>query len=128
VLRDNDPFEITVDGRDRRIWMIFIGNCAYDPAGFAPATRARLDDGLLDVRIVEGSAPWARVRLIAAALAGTLARSAVYSRELVANLNMSTPADENRLAADGEVFSGHSDFTVAKSPQRLRVYSLPPED
>lgn len=36
VLRDNDPFEITIDGRARRIWMIFIGNCAYDPAGFAP--------------------------------------------------------------------------------------------
>jgi diacylglycerol kinase family enzyme len=128
VLRDNDPFEITIDGRARRIWMIFIGNCAYDPAGFAPATRARLDDGFLDVRIVEGSAPWARVRLIAAALAGTLARSKVYNRALVAHVTMSLPAGENLLAADGEVFAGHSDFTVAKSPQRLRVYALRPED
>lgn len=80
------------------------------------------------MRIVEGSAPWARVRLVAAALAGTLARSKVYSRALVSDLTMSTPSDENLLAADGEVFSGHPDFTVAKSPQRLRVYALRPED
>jgi len=122
VLRENDAFEITIDGRVRRIWMIFIGNCAYDPPGFAPATRARLDDGVLDVRIVEGSEPWARVRLIAAALAGTLAQSKVYRRSLVSSLTVRTPPAENLLAADGEVFSGHADFTVAKDARRLRVF------
>ncbi len=123
VLRENAPFEIVIDGRTRRIWMIFIGNGAYDPPGFAPATRARLDDGVLDVRLVEGSAPWARVRLIAAALAGTLARSKVYSRSLVTDMKVSIRSDESLLSADGEVFPGDRDFTVSKHALRLRVYA-----
>jgi undecaprenyl-diphosphatase len=122
VLRDNEPFEVTIDGRTHQIWMIFVGNCAYDPAGFAPATRARLDDGLFDVRIVDGSAPWARVRLIAAALTGNLVRSTVYTRRLVSELALKVGAGENLLAADGEVVDGNSEFTIEKHDQRLLIY------
>lgn len=123
VLRDDDPLEVTIDGRTRRIWMIFVGNCAYDPPGFAPATRARLDDGAFDVRIVDGSEPWARVRLIVAALTGNLVRSQVYTRRLLQSLTLSTHADENLLAADGEVFPGGPEFTIEKHPKRLLIYT-----
>jgi undecaprenyl-diphosphatase len=123
VLRENDPFEVTIDGRTRRIWMIFIGNCAYEPPGFAPTTRTRLDDGLFDVRIVDGSAPWARVRLIVAALTGNLVRSRIYTRELVPSLACSIPESENLLAADGEVFEGRPDFTIEKHPKPLLIYA-----
>jgi diacylglycerol kinase family enzyme/membrane-associated phospholipid phosphatase len=123
VLRSEDPLEVTIDGRRRRIWMIFVGNCAYEPAGFAPASRARLDDGLFDVRIVDGSSPWARVRLIVAALTGNLARSHVYERRLVPSLTLSTPTGENLLAVDGEVFDGASEFTIEKHAQRVLIYT-----
>ena len=86
VLRENDPFEVTIDGRTRRIWMIFVGNCVYEPPGFAPTTRTRLDDGQFDVRIVDGSAPWARVRLVLAALTGNLVRSRIYTRAVVPSM------------------------------------------
>ena len=122
ILRDTDPFDFEIDGRLRRIWTIFVGNCAYDPPGFAPATRARLDDGLFDVRIIDGAEPWARVRLIVAALTGNLARSNVHTRRLVSSMTLSTSSDDNLLAADGEIFRGHADFTVEKHPQRLLVY------
>ena len=92
------------------------------PPGFAPASRARLDDGVFDVRIVDGSAPWARVRLVAAALTGNLVRSNVYTRRLVSELALKVGAGEHLLAADGEVFEGHSEFTIEKHRDRLLVY------
>jgi diacylglycerol kinase family enzyme/membrane-associated phospholipid phosphatase len=123
ILRDADPFEFTIDGRPRRIWTIFVGNCAYDPPGFAPATRVRLDDGVFDVRIIDGSEPWARVRLIVAALTGNLARSKVHTRRLVSSMTLRSSSDDNLLAADGEIFRGRAGFTVEKHPQRLLVYA-----
>jgi len=126
VLRKNEPFEVTIDGRTRRIWMIFVGNCEYDPPGFAPATRARLDDGVFDVRVVDGSGPWARARLVAAALTGRLGHSTVYTRRLVPSLALITKNDETLFAADGEIFRGHPDFDIRKHPRRLLVYSPAP--
>jgi diacylglycerol kinase family enzyme/membrane-associated phospholipid phosphatase len=123
ILRDDDPYEVTIDGRRRRIWSIFVGNCAYDPPGFAPATRARLDDGVFDVRIIDGSEPWARTRLLVAALTGNLARSKVHTRRLVPSLHVNTTARENLLAADGEIFRGSAEFAVEKHRQRLLVYA-----
>ena len=123
MLRDSDPVEVTIDGRERRIWMIFVGNCAYDPPGFAPTTRARLDDGLFDVRIVDGAAPWARVRLIVAALTGNLVRSKIYTRDLVSSMTFRTSGGEQLLAADGEIFDGSREFTVDKCPRQLLIYA-----
>ncbi len=123
VLRENEPFDVTIDGRKRRIWMIFVGNCAYDPPGFAPATRAELDDGLLDVRIVDGTHPGSRTRLVVALLTGNLTRSRVYTRRLVRALAVSMDSDERTLAADGEVFEGSRDFRIGKHSERLLVYA-----
>ena len=123
VLRDNDPFEVTIDGRTRRIWMIFVGNCAYDPPGFAPATRARLDDGRFDVRIVDGSAPWARVRLVLAALTGNLVRSRIYTRVLVPSMAFRIGGRDCMLAADGEVFEGRAEFDIEKHVKPLLLYA-----
>ena len=124
VLREEDPRPVTIDGRTCRIWMIFVGNCAYDPPGFAPTTRARLDDGLFDLRVVDGSQKWARVRLVAAALTGKLDRSTVYTRRLTPSLTVSTGegTGDTLLAADGEVFEGGTDFTVEKHEKPLLVY------
>ncbi len=122
VLRD-EPFEVTIDGEARSIWMIFVGNCAYDPPGFAPATRARLDDGMFDVRIVDGTNPFSRVRLIAALLAGNLARSTVYTRRLADSVPVRTHTRDRTLAADGEVFEGHQEFVIKKHPKQVLVYA-----
>ena len=122
VLRNETPCEVTIDGRPRRIWMIFVGNCAYDPAGFAPATRSALDDGVFDIRIADGSRTWARTRLVLAALTGNLNRSRVYTRTLVPAAAFEMSAKESGLAADGEVFDGRAEFTVAKHAERLLVY------
>lgn len=123
VLLNSEPVEADLNGSRRRIWMIFIGNCAYDPPGFAPASRPRLDDEKFDVRIVDGNEPNARLRLIAAVLTGQLARSSIYTRELVDELHITTATDSATLAADGETFAGNGTFTVTKMSTRLRTYA-----
>jgi undecaprenyl-diphosphatase len=121
VLRRRAPVVVEIDGSSRRIWAIFVGNCRYQPAGFAPAYRTRLDDGLLDVRVVDADHPFARTRLVAAVLTGTLARCRVYEQRFARELRVRS-AEPLRLARDGETFDGAPEFTVRKRPRRLRVY------
>ena len=78
VLRRGRPQNLVVNGRRRRVWLLFAGNCRYEPQGAAPSYRPDLRDGQLDIRIIDGSQPLARARLISAVAMGTLARSRVY--------------------------------------------------
>lgn len=123
VLRRSVPCDVELDGRRRRVWLVFVGNCVYQPRGFAPAWRERLDDGLLDIRLVDGDAPRARLRLLAAVLTGTLARSRVYETFTAERLHVCSPSGPMRLARDGEVFDGPAEFDIAKHPGRLDVFA-----
>ena len=106
--------------------MIFIGNCRYHPKGFAPSWRERLDDGLLDVRLVDGTQPYARTRLLLAVLSGTLGRCKVYEHSLVSQLKVrSLDGSPMRLARDGETFEGSAEFTVTKLDRPLPIYINP---
>ncbi|HUF33688.1 MAG TPA: diacylglycerol kinase family protein [Acidimicrobiales bacterium] len=124
LLRTAEPMEAELDGRDRRLWMVFVGNCTYSPPGFAPAWRERLDDGWLDVRLVDASSPFSRSRLLSAVLTGRLASSTVYEAFLTKELQVRTRGAPLRLAHDGETFDGRRDFTIAKGAP-LAVYAPP---
>lgn len=52
VVRSTSPIEVEIDGRRRSIWSVFVGVDRYYPVSVAPIERRRLDDGLLDVRIL----------------------------------------------------------------------------
>ena len=78
VLRSCPPLALEVDGLTRRAWMVFFGNCRYHPSGFAPSWRGRLDDQLLDVRLVDADVPHAKLRLVLALLTGTLGHCRAY--------------------------------------------------
>jgi diacylglycerol kinase family enzyme/membrane-associated phospholipid phosphatase len=126
VLRKSAPIKVEIDGRTRCLWMIFIGNCRYHPSGFAPSWRERLDDGLLDVRIVDGTAPYARTRLLLAVLSGTLGKCRIYEHTLVKQLKVrSLDGKPMRLARDGETFEGSAEFTVSKLDEPLAIYVTP---
>ena len=53
TLRHDEPVRIAFDNRVMQTSLFFLGNSAYLPSGFAPSRRTRVDDGLLDVRILE---------------------------------------------------------------------------
>ncbi|MET7761455.1 phosphatase PAP2 family protein [Streptomyces sp. NPDC005393] len=123
VLRTATPMEMEVNGRRRRLWVLFVGNGRYSPEGFAPAYRQQLDDGLLDVRAIDGEERLARTRLIVSALTGTLGRSHVYTTRRMRQLRLSGLDGVDTRAYDGEVASTPEDsLLLDKQPGALTVY------
>ena len=122
VLRASELLDVELDGVRRRVWMVFIGNCRYEPDGFSPSWRPRLDDGRLDIRVVDGSASWSRTRLGLALLSGTLGRCRAYEQWSATELEVGSLQGPLRLARDGEVFDGAERFTVTKCDRPLVVY------
>ena len=127
ILRRGSPVDVEIDGRRRSIWMIFVGNCRYHPSGFAPTWRERLDDGELDVRLVDASRPWGRARLLLAVLTGRLARSRAYEAFATRELRVRSVDGPLRLARDGETFDGSSRFTIEKEDRPLAVFVPRPQ-
>ncbi|MFF3491976.1 diacylglycerol/lipid kinase family protein [Streptomyces sp. NPDC002795] len=122
VLADGTPNEVTIDGRRRRLWLLFVGNSRYEPSGFAPSYRRSLDDGLLDLRIVDGRHPFARTRLVTAFLTGTLARSRVYQATTATRLRIDAVGQTGDYTRDGEVSPAADTLIIDKSPRALTVY------
>lgn len=123
VLRTSRPQELIVDGRRRRLWLLFAGNCGYEPQGTAPSYRPDLADGQLDIRLVDGQQPLARVRLVTAVMLGTLARSRVYRTWTARSLRIATPdGTPVHLAVDGEVTDAEPRLRIFKREKRLLVY------
>ncbi|AVH54962.1 MULTISPECIES: bifunctional phosphatase PAP2/diacylglycerol kinase family protein [Streptomyces] len=129
VLRTATPMELSVNGHPRRLWLLFAGNGRYVPEGFAPGFRPRLDDGLLDLRMIDGNHRFARTRVIASALAGALHRSRVYSAEHVSWVELEGLTDTDHLAYDGEIAPSPEQLRLEKAHQALVVYRpVQPQD
>lgn len=121
VLRTCRPVDIEINGRPRSVWLLFAGNCRYSSVGLAPVRRRDLNDGVLDVRIVDGG-DFARTRLLGAALTGVLTRSPVYTAATVRRLRLKLPNGGAHLAYDGEVVPAPSELLLDKVPGGLVVY------
>ncbi|NUS15194.1 MAG: phosphoesterase, partial [Streptomyces sp.] len=121
VLRTCRPVDIELGGRPRSVWLLFAGNCRYSSVGLAPVRRRDLADGRLDVRIVDGG-PFARTRLLGAALTGVLTRSPVYEAAEVRRLRVRVPGTGAHLACDGEVAPAPRELIVDKVRGGLAVY------
>ena len=122
VLRRATPTVVEIDGRRRSLWLAFIGNGRYEPSGFAPSWREVLDDGLLDVRLVDAEPPLARVRLVLAVLTGRLGRTVVYEQRTAQRVELRVDDDALALALDGEVLDVSPTITLAKERGALLVH------
>ncbi|GHF76907.1 phosphoesterase [Amycolatopsis bartoniae] len=122
VLRRAQPQDLVVDGRPRRVWMVFAGNGRYLPVGFAPTSRPRLDDGLLDIRIMDAARPLARTRIALSVLLGTLRWSGPYEGTTAQELKLSAPDGLLYLTLDGEFTRVDPEVTITKRPRALTVY------
>jgi diacylglycerol kinase family enzyme len=121
-----EPLRVEIDGEPRRVWLAWIGNGRYDPTGFGPSWRECLDDGLLDVRIVNGARRYSRTRFTFDVLTGRLARCPVYEEHQVESLSIRSLDGPLRLAADGETYDGDVELEVTVRRQALRV-AVPPD-
>jgi undecaprenyl-diphosphatase len=120
VLLRAEPIAVEIDGERREVWMAFFGNCRYHPAGFAPSWRERLDDGDLDVRLIDAGG-WSRLRLVLAVLTGRLGRCRAYESRTASRVDIRSLGGPIGLAADGEVLDGPEAFRVEKLDRPLQV-------
>jgi undecaprenyl-diphosphatase len=126
-LRRMEPLRLEIDGAPVLVWLAWIGNGRYQPAGFRPSWREELDDGLLDVRLVVGDRPFSRLRFVLHVLAGRLASCPVYREWRTEDLSIRSQEGPLRLAADGETYDGPTELVLAKRRRALRV-AVPPVD
>lgn len=122
-----EPLHLEIDGERMRVWLAWIGNGKYDPAGFGPSWRERLDDGLLDIRIVNGAQRFSRSRLLAHVLTGRLSTCRVYEERTAGSLKIRSLDGPLRLAADGETFDAPADLEITKRRRALQVAVPPPK-
>ncbi|MFI0960219.1 phosphatase PAP2 family protein [Streptomyces sp. NPDC021080] len=122
VLGAARPVELNVNGRPRRLWLLLAGNGHYVPEGLAPAFRPRLDEDLLDVRLVDAGRRLARTRAVAAAALGTLEHSRVYEAERVPWVELEGILGVDATAFDGEPRTGAAGLRLEKEYRALVVY------
>ncbi|UQX01212.1 bifunctional phosphatase PAP2/diacylglycerol kinase family protein [Streptomyces sp. RerS4] len=115
VLRAERPVHLTLAGRPRSAWLLFVGNGTYHGSGPAPRRRDSLGEGLLDLRLVHGGGR-PGPRLLAAAFTGPLSRSPVHVATHLRSLRVTDIPPGTPLAYDGE---------YAHAPQALVLDSLP---
>ncbi|SDJ51449.1 undecaprenyl-diphosphatase [Frankineae bacterium MT45] len=103
TLRSAERVRLQFDNKSVETSLFFLGNGAYLPSGFAPARRLRMDDGLLDVRILDGGARLAKLRTVLALATGRLERSPLYHQLLVPEFSFVASDGPTTVAHDGEV-------------------------
>jgi diacylglycerol kinase family enzyme/membrane-associated phospholipid phosphatase len=120
TLRREQPVRIRYDNHTLQTSLFFLGNSTYLPSGFAPARRARMDDGLLDVRILETGRKFSRSRILIALMLGRLTRSPLYHEMRVPEFRFVAVDGPTPLAHDGEV-----GMTVKEATFTVRYRALP---
>jgi undecaprenyl-diphosphatase len=114
TLRRDAPVRIAYDNKTLQTSLFFLGNSTYLPSGFAPSRRHRMDDGLLDVRILETGRRFSTLRIVAALALGRLTRSPLYHEMRVPQFSFRAVDGPTVLAHDGEVSTrvDEASFTV----------------
>ncbi|MGV0643629.1 diacylglycerol kinase family protein [Mycolicibacterium sp. XJ2546] len=122
TLRYDDPVRIRYDNKTLQTSLFFLGNSTYLPSGFAPSRRTRIDDGLLDIRILETGRRWAKLRILAALATGRLERSPLYHELRVPEFHFTVVDGTTTLAHDGEVGTECQEASFVTRYRVLPVY------
>ncbi|MDH2430694.1 phosphatase PAP2 family protein [Sphaerisporangium sp. TRM90804] len=125
MARRHRPEELLVDGRRHRVWLLFAGNCAYQSRGVAPTHRDRLEDGVLDVRLLTAASRLPRLHALASTVAGLAGMSRHYLQWRADTVHVESPQGAGariRLARDGETFTAAGPVTFGKRPRSLLVF------
>jgi diacylglycerol kinase family enzyme len=125
TLRRDAPVRITYDNKTLQTSLFFLGNSVYLPSGFTPSRRTRMDDGLIDVRILETERRFSTMRVVTSLLLGRLVRSPLYHELQVPEFSF-TADRPTAIAHDGEVGITCEQATFKVQYRALPVYRSVP--
>ncbi|MFV0494912.1 bifunctional phosphatase PAP2/diacylglycerol kinase family protein [Mycobacterium sp.] len=122
TLRTEPSVRIHYDNTTLATSLFFVGNSQYLPSGFAPALRPRVDDGLIDVRILETGRRLARTRILFSLALGQLPRCALYHEMQVPRFSFTAVDGPTVIAHDGEVGKVYSEAVFEAKYRVLPVF------
>ena len=122
TLRRDEPVRISYDNKTLQTSLFFLGNSTYMPSGFAPSRRTRIDDGLIDVRILETGRRFAKLRILVALALGRLERSPLYHELRVPEFKFTAVDGPTLLARDGEVGTECTEASFSVRYRTLPVF------
>lgn len=122
TLRRGQPIRVRINGVERSIWMLFVGNGPYTPAGMVPSYRPRLDTGVLEVRYLRADRRFARTRAFLALLTGALNHSRTYVESAMRDLDLELLDGPMEVAADGEVVAEGRRFRFSVADHPVPIY------
>jgi diacylglycerol kinase family enzyme/membrane-associated phospholipid phosphatase len=122
TLRSGQPVRIRYDNKTLLTSLFFLGNSVYLPTGFTPSRRSRMDDGLIDVRILEAGRRFATARILTALALGRLQRSPLYHELQVPEFSFSAVDAPTVIAHDGEVGDEYRDASFTAKYRILPVF------
>jgi diacylglycerol kinase family enzyme len=120
TLRREQPVRISFDNQTIQTSLFFLGNSVYLPSGFAPSRRTRMDDGLIDIRMLETGRRLSRLRIVTSLALGRLERSPLYHELRVPEFAFEAVDGPTVLALDGEVGT-----ELSKASFSVRYRALP---
>ena len=103
TLKRSRPIRVRLNGVERSVWMLFVGNGPYVPTGMVPSYRPRLDTGVLEVRYLRADRRFARARAFVALATGVLGHNRIYQESAMRSLDIELLDGPVEVAADGEV-------------------------
>ena len=122
TLQRDEPVRIKYDNKTLQTSLFFLGNSTYLPSGFAPSRRTRMDDGLLDVRILETGRRFSRLRILVALALGRLERSPLFHELRVPEFKFTAVDGPTVLAHDGEVGTECTEASFSVQYRALPVF------
>jgi undecaprenyl-diphosphatase len=126
TLRHDSPVTIRYDNKTVQTSLFFAGNSVYLPTGFAPSRRTRMDDGLIDIRLLETGKRLARTRILVALALGRLPRSPLYHELQVPEFTFESVDGPIPIAHDGEVGEEFDKVTFTAQYRALQVFQPQP--
>jgi YegS/Rv2252/BmrU family lipid kinase len=120
--RATHEYEITIDGQVRRthVLLVAIANGRQYGNGALIAPAARIDDGRLDVVVIDDRSPWAVVRHVAQLFRGRLADVPGVTMSPATNVEI-TAREPLIFHVDGEPCQGGTTVSALIRPAALRV-------
>lgn len=116
------PLHVRIDGVEQPVWMFFVGNGPYTPAGMVPSYRPSLDSGLLEIRYLRADRRFSRLRAVSGLVVGTLGHSRTYVERSAPSVDVEILDGPVEVATDGEVMTCGARLRFAVADHPVPVY------
>lgn len=122
TLRHTSPWQVTINDRKFKVWIVFVGNGRYTPRGLTPSWREQLAGGVLDVQFLRADRPLSRTRAVLMSFIGLPKFSGVYEAVEAGRVVIDLPQGPRPAAHDGETTAPVDRVEITISDTRLTVY------